>query len=87
MPLNKETKPNQTPLFVLRDFAARGVDQSHSAPLQVPGSTSGGRVICSMDLAGRVSVPGDFLQPKWAFPQGFYPLRRVGFIARRLRGP
>ena len=44
-------------------------------PLQVSGSTSAGRVICGTDLAGCVSVPGDFLRPQGAFPPGFYLLR------------
>ena len=45
-------------------------DQSRSAHIHVPGSTSAGCVICSTDLTECVSVLGDFLQP-----QGFYPLR------------
>ena len=77
-----------SPLLVLRDFAAREADHSRSEPLQVSGSASAGRVICGTDLAGCVSVPGDFLRPQGAFPPGFYPLSRgVGFIARRLRRP
>ena len=49
--------------------------KSRSEPLQVSGSTSAGRVICGTDLAGCVSVPGDFLRPQGAFPPGFYLLR------------
>ena len=64
-----------SPLSVLRDFAAKGADHYRSAPLQVPGSTSVGRVICGMDLAECVSKAGDFLRPQGAFPPGFYPLR------------
>ena len=62
-------------LLVLRDFAARGVDQSRSEPLQLPGSTSAGRVICGTNLAECISAPGDFIRPQGAFPPGFYPLR------------
>ena len=66
--------------------ASNTADHSRSEPLQVSGSASAGRVICGTDLAGCVSVPGDFLRPQGAFPPGFYPLLRgVGFIARRLR--
>ena len=50
-------------------------DQYRSAPLQLPGSTSAGRVICGSDLAECVSVPGDFLRPQGAFPPGFYLLQ------------
>ena len=68
--------------------ASNTADHSRSEPLQVSGSTSAGRVICGTDLAECVSVPGDFLRPKGAFPPGFYPLSKgVGFIARRLRRP
>ena len=63
-----------SPLLGLRDFAARGADQYRSAPLQVPGSTSAGRVICGTDQAECVSVPG-FLWPQGTFHPGFYPLR------------
>ena len=52
-------------------------DHHRSAPLQVPGSISAGRVICSADLAKCVSVPGDFLRPQGTFPPDFYPLRGV----------
>ena len=37
-------------------------------PLQVSGSTSAGRVVCGTDLAGCVSVPGDFLRPQAFIP-------------------
>ena len=67
-----------SPLLVLRDFAARGADQSRSEPLQLPGSTSAGRVICSTDLAECVSVPGDCVRPQGAFPPGFYPFGGLG---------
>ena len=56
-------------------------DQSRSEPLQLPGSTSAGRVICGTDLAECVSVPGDFLWPQVAFPPGFYLLRQ-GWVNR-----
>ena len=55
--------------------ASNTADHSRSEPLQVSGSTSAGRVICGTDLAGCVSVPGDFLRPQGAFPPGFYLLR------------
>ena len=55
--------------------ASNTADQSRSEPLQVSGSASAGRVICGTDLAGCVSVPGDFLRPQGAFPPGFYLLR------------
>ena len=71
-----------SPLLELRDFAARGADQSRFAPLPVPGSTSTGRVICGTDLAKCVSVPGDFLRPQGAFPSGFYLLRE-GWVHRK----
>ena len=64
-----------SPLLVLRDFAAREVDHFQSVPLQLPGSTSAGRVICGTDLADCVSVPGDFLRPQGAFPQAFTSFR------------
>ena len=60
-------------LLVLRQFPAREADQSRSEPLQVSGSASAGRVICGTDLAGCVSVPGDFLQPQGAFPPRLLP--------------
>ena len=60
-------------------------DQSRSAPLQVPGSTLAGRVICGTDLAECVSVPGDFLRLQGLSPQDFTPFGGVGFIARRRR--
>ena len=66
--------------------ATNTVDQSRSVPLQVPGSTSAGGVICGTDLTECVSVPGDFLQPQGAFPLAFTPLG-VGLIAQRLRRP
>ena len=47
----------------------------NTAPLQLSGRTSAGRVICGTDLAECVSVPGDFLRPQGAFPPGFYLLR------------
>ena len=56
----------------------RGADQSLSAPLQVPGSTSTGRVICSSDLAECVSVPGDFLRPQWGLPPRLLPPFEAG---------
>ena len=55
-------------------------DQYRSAPIQLPGSTSVGRVICDTDLAECDSVPGDFLRPQGALPRGFYPLRSGGDI-------
>ena len=64
-----------SPYLVLRDLAATEAGQSRSAPLQVPSSTSTGRVICGTDLAECISVPGDFLRHQGAFPPGFYPLR------------
>ena len=64
-----------SPLLVRRDFAARRADHHLSEPLQLPGSTSAGRVICSTDLTECVSVPGDFLRPQEAFLPGIYPLR------------
>ena len=67
-----------SPLLILRDFAAREADQYRSAPLQVPGSTLTGRVICGRDLAECVSVPGDFLRPPGDFSPGFYTLQRRG---------
>ena len=62
-----------SPLLLVRDFAARGIDQYRSAPLQVPSSTSAGRVICGTDLAECVSVHGDFLRHQRAFPQDLTP--------------
>ena len=59
-----------SPLFVWRDYAARRAYQSRSAPLQLPGSTSAGRVICEC-----ISVPEDFLWPQGTFPQAFIPFR------------
>ena len=56
-------------------------------PLQVSGSTSAGRVICGMDLAECVSVPGNFPRPQGASPQAFTSFGRVGLIARLLRRP
>ena len=50
-------------------------DQYRSAPLQSPGNTSAGRVICDTNLAKCVSVPGYFFRPQGAFPPGVYPLR------------
>ena len=55
--------------------ASNTADHSRSEPLQVSGSASAGRVICGTDLAGCVSVPGDFLRPQGAFPQAFTPFR------------
>ena len=47
-------------------------------PLQLPGSTWAGHVICGIaDLAECVSVPGDFLRTQGAF-------ERVGLMARYL---
>ena len=48
-----------SPLLVLRDFAAWKADQYRCIPLQVPGSTSAGRVISGTDLVECISVPGD----------------------------
>ena len=52
-----------SPILVPRDFAAREADQYRSASVQVPGSSSAGRVICGTDLAECDSVPGDFFRP------------------------
>ena len=57
-------------------------DQSRSEPLQLPSSTSAGRVICGTDLAECVSVPGDFLRPQGASLQAFTSFGG-GVIARR----
>ena len=53
--------------------ATNTADQYRSEPLQVPGSTSAGRVICGTDLAECISVPGDFLRPRGPFPQAYNP--------------
>ena len=50
-------------------------DWFRSAPLQVLGSISVGRVVWFADLGECVSVPGDFLRPQRAFPPGFHSLR------------
>ena len=68
-------------LLVLRDFAATRQINIGLTPLHVSGSTSAGRVICGMDLAECVSVPGDFLRPRGAFPPVFYLLRE-GWVNR-----
>ena len=67
-----------SPLLVLRDFAASRADQYRSVPLQLPGNTSAGRVICGTDLAECVSVPGDFLRPQGPSPLPFTPFEGLG---------
>ena len=53
--------------------ATNTADQYRSAPLQVLGSTSAGRVICGMDLAECVSVPGNFLHASGGLPPRLLP--------------
>ena len=67
-------------LLILRDFAAREADQYRSAPLQVLGSISAGRVICGTDLAKCVSVHEDFLQQN-SLPTRLLPPSGGGLIA------
>ena len=62
--------------------ASKIVEQyPNTAPLQLLGRTSAGRVYCGTDQAGCVSAAGDFLRAQGGRPRRLLPLVGVGPIA------
>ena len=65
--------------------ASNTADQSRSAPLQVPGSTSAGSVICGTVWPSVLRYLEISFGLRGPSPKSFTPFGGIRFIARRLR--